>query len=319
MPEVPDRGPAMSPGNAAEPGPAPPARHIKVLYLFAGLPRDGDMTNHIKREAKRKGYAATVTCVDIGRSPQMDFSRPGLREQFLQRLRAEEFDAVLLSPPCSTFSRAVWANFKGPRPVRSYTHPRGYQKLWGKQKEKAVLGTIFADFAWDVATVVAEGATKFLAFEQPEDLGKLQKGPYRGSRPASMSKSYLGRDCGPRLSTRQVLGFLMLSLPASSLRPRSSYRTLFLRVRRSSDPRGTTKGRSGASAWEPWLRGTMRVPGAVALSYVRVASGPPGDHVCACFDCRWRGDGAHGYTRGDSRRFSKRTRWTSATRRKRSP
>ena len=49
-----------------------------------------------------------------------------------------------------------------------------------------MLGAIFADFAWDVATVVAEGATKFLAFEQPEDLGKRQKGPYRGSRPASM-------------------------------------------------------------------------------------------------------------------------------------
>ena len=93
---------------------------------------------------------------------------------------------MLLSPPCSSFSRAAWANFRGPRPVRSYDHPRGLETLTPAERDRAILGNIFADFSFEVATLVADGAASFLALEQIEDLGALASGPHEGLRPASM-------------------------------------------------------------------------------------------------------------------------------------
>ena len=108
------------------------------------------------------------------------------RRSYLDRIAAKEFDAVLLSPPCASFSRAPWANFRGPRPVRSYDSPRGLQKLTPAERDRAILGNIFADFSYEVATLVADGAATFFAMEQPEDLGALASGPHEGLRPASM-------------------------------------------------------------------------------------------------------------------------------------
>ena len=86
-------------------------------------------------------------CVDIKRSAKQDLSLPKVRDSYLDRIRAKEFDAILLSPPCASFSRATWANFRGPRPVRSYKLPRGLEKLTPVERDRAILGNIFADFS----------------------------------------------------------------------------------------------------------------------------------------------------------------------------
>ena len=125
-------------------------------------------------------------CVDLKRSAKQDLSLPKVRQSYLQRIAAKEFDAVLLSPPCASFSRATWANFRGPRPVRSYECPRGLQTLTPAERDRAILGNIFADFSYEVASLVADGAATFLAMEQPEDLGALASGPHEGLIPASM-------------------------------------------------------------------------------------------------------------------------------------
>ena len=54
------------------------------------------------------------------------------------------------------------------------------------ERDRAILGNIFADFSFEIATLVTEGAATFLAMEQPEDLGALPTGPHEGLRPASM-------------------------------------------------------------------------------------------------------------------------------------
>ncbi|CAE7381755.1 unnamed protein product [Symbiodinium natans] len=144
------------------------------------------MAASIKRAAQQHGCEATVHCVDISRQARVDLATSKVRNFYLQQLRDGLYDAVLLSPPCSSFSRAVWANFRGPRPVRSSLFPRGYKKLTAVERDKAILGTLFADFAGEVALLVAQGVATFLAFEQREDLGALKKGPHRGQRPASM-------------------------------------------------------------------------------------------------------------------------------------
>ena len=54
------------------------------------------------------------------------------------------------------------------------------------ERDRAILGNIFADFSFEIATLVAEGAATFLGMEQPEDLEALPAGPHEGLRPASM-------------------------------------------------------------------------------------------------------------------------------------
>ena len=109
------------------------------------------------------GCEIHMTCVDTQRRPSVDLAKTKERRKLLARIQAKEFDAILLSPPCSTFSTAPWANFKGPRPVRSSAKPRGL----------------------DQPTAV-DITVSFLLLEQPEDLGRLATGPYKGQRPASM-------------------------------------------------------------------------------------------------------------------------------------
>ena len=111
-----------------------------MLYLFAGKPRPGDMTECLHQQAW--GYKLRMTCVDIQRKPKVDLARTQERHKLLARIRAQEFDAILLSPPCSTFSRAPWANFKGPRPVRSAARPRGLDKLTAAERDRCILGNL---------------------------------------------------------------------------------------------------------------------------------------------------------------------------------
>ena len=54
------------------------------------------------------------------------------------------------------------------------------------ERDRAILGDLFAAFSFGIAALVAEGAATFLAMEQPEDLGALPTGPHEGLRPASM-------------------------------------------------------------------------------------------------------------------------------------
>ena len=142
------------------------------------------MTQCLQQQAT--GRKLHMTCVDIQRKPSIDLAKSKERQRLLTRIRAQEFHAILLSPPCSTFSRAPWATFKGPRPVRSAARPRGLDKLTAAERDRCILGNIFADFTWEVVELAIEVNVSFLLLEQPEDLGMLAKGPYKGQRPASM-------------------------------------------------------------------------------------------------------------------------------------
>ena len=142
------------------------------------------MTQCLQQQAA--GCKLRITCVDIQRKPSIDLAKSKERQGLLPRIRAQEFHAILLSPPCSTFSRAPWANFKGPRPVRSAAKPRGLDKLIAAERDRCILGNIFADFTWEVVELAIEVNVSCLLLEQPEDLGMLARGPYKGQRPASM-------------------------------------------------------------------------------------------------------------------------------------
>lgn len=54
--------------------------------------------------------------LDIRRDRKCDLSLPHVQERWLRRITASEFWAVVVTPPCSTFSRAQFANDQGPYP-----------------------------------------------------------------------------------------------------------------------------------------------------------------------------------------------------------
>lgn len=107
------------------------------------------------------------------------------RTELLRHWIAEIFFALVLSPPCSTFSRAPWANNKGPRPVRSSKFPRGLPNLWPHERRKAQLGNVIADFTFLALERHLARRETFALLEQPEDLG-APSNPEHQDRPASM-------------------------------------------------------------------------------------------------------------------------------------
>ena len=96
-------------------------------------------------------------------------------------IRKGDYDAVMLTPPCNTFSRLAWANRRGPQPLRSRTHPLGYPWLEGWKVDKVVAASEFIYKTWEAARTAHEIGVPYL-IEHPEDLGVTS----RGGNPASM-------------------------------------------------------------------------------------------------------------------------------------
>ena len=87
---------------------------VASVVPFLGAPRRWDMQSCLKQLCATEGLNLDMLCVDIKRRPWIDLSNTKEREKLLEQIRQGKFDAIILSPPCSTFSRACWANRKGP-------------------------------------------------------------------------------------------------------------------------------------------------------------------------------------------------------------
>ena len=163
-----------------------PGNHIRILYLFSGQSRKGSVSHWCSKLAKRHSSAVSVEVVDIKVKPHVDLTLKSNREKILEKIKIQKYDVIILSPPCSTFSRAPWSNRKGPRPVRSFLKPKGLERLSWMERKKANWGNTLKDFTFEVIILALERQVPMLLFENPEDLGALQHGPYAGQRPASM-------------------------------------------------------------------------------------------------------------------------------------
>ena len=158
----------------------------RVLYIFSGRPRKNSVSSWLKKLSKHLGIAVEVEMVDIRVRPFLDLTDHGTQQRLLNKIAAGRYFAVLISPPCSTFSRVTWANRKGPRPVRSFTHPRGMARLTWSERKRADWGNTMADFAFEAFTTQMAHGGHMALFENPEDLGAVKSGEHAGKRPASM-------------------------------------------------------------------------------------------------------------------------------------
>ena len=162
----------------------------RILYLFAGRQRQADLEDALRAQVQRFNDGSPQVTVRLAMT-QVDTLRGGSAHDLLseERQRAHlsaigngQYDLVLVAPPCNTFSRAVFSNQPGPRPIRDRMWPRGFPWLEANKRLLADEANNLVDFALDVlaATLEAPQADDWRRtrawLEFPEDLGSAQRG-----------------------------------------------------------------------------------------------------------------------------------------------
>ena len=158
-------------------------RTLSVLYLFAGEDRKASIKGAIVDIARVWAPCIGVDFLELDvcqGGAEHDLSDPERQADIVDQVRRGAWHWVILSPPCNTWSRAVWSNPQGPRPVRSYRYPLGFPWLSRADRAKAELGNCLALFAARVAAAACEASVRkhFVRFtlEHPEDLGATPRG-----------------------------------------------------------------------------------------------------------------------------------------------
>ena len=122
--------------------------------MFAGRQRHAEIATYLQEIAEEE--SGTTLVID-----EVDTLRGGIdhnlllaekQDFYVQKVKAKEYDIVIATPPCHTFSRAVFANRDGPRPVRDALHPRGFPWLEGSKRKLADEGNVLADFTVEERT-----------------------------------------------------------------------------------------------------------------------------------------------------------------------
>ena len=150
-----------------------------ILYLFSGRHRDTSFAVQMKELGRSRGVTVSVEEVDIEFGASFDLSVQEIRQHYLSKTQRRDYDAVVCTPPCSTYSRVRMANMRGPPPLRSREFPFGFPWLSNKHKKEAELGTMMADYTLEVAEMVAtvkvskKGLVIRFFSEHPEDLGAV--------------------------------------------------------------------------------------------------------------------------------------------------
>ena len=72
-------------------------KQINVLYLFSGADRPSSLAAQLEAMGKKWGTQVNIEMVDIVRSEAHDLSKEEVRESFRRRLRAGEFEAVIIT------------------------------------------------------------------------------------------------------------------------------------------------------------------------------------------------------------------------------
>ena len=151
-----------------------PKRRFRVLYLFSGAPRKSDVRSCIQQLCIAKGVELEMVEVDLILGDGHDLNDDEKWEEIAKRIKQGDFDAIIMSPPCSTWSRAVWSNKIGPRPVRSRDFPHGFPWLKGELKEKAAIGSKLVLRCVEVLDIAPPYTV--CVWEHPEDLGRSRNG-----------------------------------------------------------------------------------------------------------------------------------------------
>ena len=176
--------------------------NLRAVYLFAGAKRKSE----IGKMLRNTGW--TIDEIDILRGgKEHDLTRPGIQQGILDKLRNSHYQLMLISPPCDSFTRVKFANTFGPRPVRSKEWPNGFPYLTWREKRTVQLADTLVSFSARSILEHIKQNNHMLVLEFPEDLGAVQHGPWKDTRPASIFqiKEYLDIMQSPGVMTGAIL------------------------------------------------------------------------------------------------------------------
>jgi len=93
---------------------------LRILYIFAGKGRHSDLRHYLSQATD---FVLVMQELDILRGGDShDVLSAQVSARILDDIRASKFDVVVCTPPCNTWTRSVWSNRAGPRPIRSRQH-----------------------------------------------------------------------------------------------------------------------------------------------------------------------------------------------------
>ncbi|CAE7237298.1 unnamed protein product, partial [Symbiodinium microadriaticum] len=120
--------------------------------------------------------------IDIKRDATSDLLDSANWDKIFTEITAGDWDVLLLSPPCSTWSRARfrYAGKFGAKPLRSSTYVWGFPWLEASQRELADRGNFFIHQCIR-AVQLQLSVGKFFLWEHPEDLGTTSQGDHPAS------------------------------------------------------------------------------------------------------------------------------------------
>jgi hypothetical protein len=158
-------------GSSADMSEAP---EMRVLYMFSGpSAREDGVGTFTAMAGERDGRKVSVVYVDVLNGDEFDMADQVKFEDLLARVQSGIFCAALLSPPCSTFSRAR-GRPGGPRVVRGVTGAERYglRDLKPHEKEAVRLGTLLATRAAAVASACHGAGIPWLLENPAERTGE---------------------------------------------------------------------------------------------------------------------------------------------------
>ena len=158
------------------------------------MSRKASIAQSLKALCEADGFGLEFFEVDIlvGGSAH-DLLSKEAQEAYIARIVEGEFDVVILSPPCGTWSRANWANTDGPAPCRDRFEPwasHGTAEDIDDERRRAMSScTSASGRSGRPQNAKRRGFRVTSLMEHPEDLGRIRNGcatcVKHGSVPAS--------------------------------------------------------------------------------------------------------------------------------------
>ena len=157
--------------------------HIRVLYCFSGPHRRSSLAValFLLRSAHFPHVGIEIVEIDTLNDPvSHDLLDADRQEDFVAAILSGHFHFNLFAPPCNSWTRAVWANHSGPRPLRSAEYPLGFPWLSIANRAKAEVGNTLIHFAARCLeasrTARIRGLFSHAILEFPENLGSAELG-----------------------------------------------------------------------------------------------------------------------------------------------
>ena len=154
---------------------------LKVAYFYSGPDRKASVADWLSRMCQAEGFGLEFHEIDIliGGSSH-DLMDKNTLNSWITRIEDGEFDIVILSPPCGSWSRANYADDKPPQPCRSREFPWGLPNNNAAQRKRAENGNAFVHASIRIIATAAQVKKrgKFIRclLEHPEDLGRTHRG-----------------------------------------------------------------------------------------------------------------------------------------------